>query len=110
MAVSAPVHSQPPPSLEPGQSIDGKASTEPQNIVAQAATQAEATAQIKATENIQDISDDDYAPCSDDLVSTDESIGDDEMEARRASTKAGEKVYVKRTTRKKKNQPRKQTN
>ena len=92
-----------PPSLEPGQSSDGKASTEPQNIVAQAAKQAEATAQIKATENIQDISDDDYAPRSDDLVSTDESIGDDEMEARRASTKSDEKVYVKRTTRKSKN-------
>ena len=62
--------------------------------------QADVTVQIKSTQNIQDISDEDIAAGSDDHVSTDESVGDDEMEARKATLKEGEKVYVKRTTRK----------
>ena len=111
MVVTAPVRSHPPPPLEPGQSSDGTSSTATHNNVAQAAKQAEATAYIKATENIQRISDDDYVPCEDDLCSTDESIGDDEMEARQASAKPDETNYVKRITRKsnKWNQPRKST-
>ena len=112
MVVTAPVHSQPPPSLEPGQSSDGTSTTATHSVVAQAAMEAEATAYFKATENIQDISDDDYVPCDDDLCSTDESIGDDDMEARQASVKQDEKVYVRRITRKsrKRNQLRKSNN
>ena len=61
--------------------------------------QADVTAQIRPTQNIQDISDEDIAAGSDDQVSTNESVGDDEMEARKASLKDGEKVFVKRMTR-----------
>ena len=62
--------------------------------------QADVTAHIRSTQNIQDISDKDIAAGSDDQVSTDESVGDDEMEARKATLKEGEKVFVKRMTRK----------
>lgn len=65
--------------------------------------QADVAAHIRATQNIQDISDEEIAAGSDDQVSTDESIGDDEMEARKATLKDGEKVFVKRMTRKSKN-------
>ena len=46
-------------------------------------------------------SDEEIPGASDDQVSTDEELGDDELEARKATLKEGDKLILKRTTRRK---------
>ena len=76
------VHQLPPPQVGPGHGADGTPLAETNDIIAQAARQAQMTATAKGSD-LTLSSDDDYEPCEDDHRSTSEDISDDEMEARK---------------------------
>ena len=87
-----PTHQQPPPPLVPGQASSGQAPSSSD----QANAKPIATAQTQVINSDEEIPD-----ASDDQVSTDEELGDDELEARKRNLKEGDKLTLKRTTRRK---------
>ena len=81
---------------------------EANEIIAQAARQAQATAAANRTTNADEhqvyASDEEFAPQDDDSKSTSEDFSDTDMEARIASLKDGEKAHLRRITKKGKRQ------